>query len=147
MHARKILTLVECKCSLELKLAIVDFMVVGEAFGFDESNMGKAWTMREFGVLLSKIQTNNIDGSQYIASTSMFNHSCDNNIAWSPNDPTKTLIVTRPIVVGEEVYYRYGPKDDLKEYFGFDCRCLACRPKSDSCNAVDERDKRSADDV
>ena len=38
-------------CSHDFKRAISDFMVVGEAFGFDESNMGKAWSMREFGVL------------------------------------------------------------------------------------------------
>ena len=92
------------------------------------------------------MQTNSIDGSQYIAA-SMFNHSCDNNIAWSPSDPTKTLLATRPIVAGEEIYYNYGPKEDLKEYFGFDCQCPACRPKSDNCDAVDKCDKRSAEDV
>jgi hypothetical protein len=68
---------------LEIKRAITDFMVVVKAFGFDESNMGKAWTMREFGVLLSKIQTNSIDGSLYIAS-SMFNHSCDKQHSMEP---------------------------------------------------------------
>lgn len=67
---------------------------------------------------------------------SLFNHSCDANVARFSIDDKMALIVARPIKAGEQIFITYGPyfndkpREDRREYlkrkFSFECDCTAC---------------------
>eukprot|EP00977_Amphora_coffeiformis_P006258 scaffold1341_cov178-Amphora_coffeaeformis.AAC.35 len=64
------------KSSMSVELA---FQLIGESFQLPST----VWTKEECLLLHNKVATNKVDQELYIA-TSMFNHNCDFNVAWSP---------------------------------------------------------------
>lgn len=67
---------------------------------------------------------------------SMFNHSCDPNVAWTITDGLLTMEALREISSGEELSISYGPRAQsplysrqvrLRRDYIFFCRCQLCR--------------------
>ena len=113
------------KTSLSVELA---FQLIGDAFQLPSS----IWTKEECMLLHNKVATNMIGQELYIAS-SMFNHNCDSNVAWSPWEPLKQMIAVKPIRKGEQLFVSYcNERDPVKrrthlfEQFGFHCTCAVC---------------------
>jgi hypothetical protein len=110
------------------------FALIGQAYHLPES----IWTMEECRLLHDKVTTNMftmVDTELYIG-VSMINHSCcDDNVAWSADDPLRSLVATRPITKGQQIFYNYAADladpaarhEFLRDTFGFRCTCSACQ--------------------
>lgn len=76
-------------------------------------------------------------GTALYSSMAFLNHSCDPNTVKYFEGDRLVLVALRPIRVGEEVTDNYGPhfslstritrNNWLQDYYGFQCRCQACR--------------------
>lgn len=72
---------------------------------------------------------------------SMLNHSCDPNIRNRFDGKYLTIVASREISEGEEVFNCYGPnwklmsyqerQDTLRLQYNFDCKCLKCEQRND----------------
>jgi hypothetical protein len=110
------------------------FALIGQAYHLPAS----IWTMEECRLLHDKVTTNMftmVDTELYIG-VSMINHSCcDENVAWSADDPLRSLVASRPIAKGQQLFYNYAADladptarhEFLRDTFGFRCTCTACR--------------------
>lgn len=60
----------------------------------------------------------------------MFNHSCDNNVAFSSIGDLQLVVALRDIEAGEQLFDSYsdfGPRQiDLRAAYGFECGCRYC---------------------
>jgi hypothetical protein len=92
------------------------------------------WNVDEYALLESKWKTNVI-GSQFYLVASKFNHSCRANLGWHPLNIKTSIVATRHIKKGEQLFYDYNsqvlPRDErrfhLRKIFGFDCNCELCQ--------------------
>ncbi|KAF7996533.1 hypothetical protein HCN44_002165 [Aphidius gifuensis] len=65
-----------------------------------------------------------------------FNHGCHSTLASSVQGDTLIMTTANLIKKGEQIFYNYGPhykneilderQIELKEYYYFECKCLAC---------------------
>lgn len=72
---------------------------------------------------------------------SMLNHSCDPNIRNCFDGKRLTIVATRDITEGEEVFNCYGPhwklmsyqerQDTLRLQYNFECKCTKCEQRND----------------
>ena len=86
-------------------------------------------------------------GSALFPLTSVFNHSCWPNAAWTTLGAVMAVRATRPIRAGEEVTISYvflsdvdvaGRRDSLRSSHGFDCACERCAaPAGSELHALD----------
>jgi hypothetical protein len=122
---------IRCLGSIPKKSMSVEtaFQLIRNAYQLPSS----VWTEEECLLLHNKVATNKIVEELYIAA-SMFNHSCEFNVAWSPSEPLRRLVAVKPIQKGEQLFISYSDEIDpvkrhayLFEQFGFYCTCPVCK--------------------